>query len=137
MFAICPEGGLNNFSRNIRTATKTPSTALLPTAPTFQAMSWPAAFSNKNIWRPDWPSYQWQALKKQLFLKKTFIRRFITFYNYLSVLNSTMALYKPVTAAGMYFITFTCYRWLSLIPLVDGYDLFINGLMFSLPKPIQ
>jgi hypothetical protein len=29
-------------------------------------MSRPAAFSNKNIWRPDSPSYQWQALKKSL-----------------------------------------------------------------------
>ncbi len=34
-----------------------------------------------------------------------------------------MAIHKPVTAPGIYFITFTCYRWLSLIEFVDGYDI--------------
>lgn len=34
-----------------------------------------------------------------------------------------MAIHKPVINPGIYFITFTCYQWLSLINIVDGYDL--------------
>lgn len=34
-----------------------------------------------------------------------------------------MAIRRPVTEPGIYFITFTCHRWLSLIDLVNGYDL--------------
>jgi REP element-mobilizing transposase RayT len=34
-----------------------------------------------------------------------------------------MALHKKVTEPGLYFITFTCYRWLPLIEITDAYDL--------------
>jgi REP element-mobilizing transposase RayT len=34
-----------------------------------------------------------------------------------------MALHKKITCPGLYFITFTCYRWLPLIEIVNGYDL--------------
>ena len=33
-----------------------------------------------------------------------------------------MAVYTPVTKAGIYFITFTCYRWLPLLELTGSYD---------------
>lgn len=33
-----------------------------------------------------------------------------------------MAVRTPVTKPGLYFITFTCYRWLSLIGITDSYD---------------
>ena len=34
-----------------------------------------------------------------------------------------MAIHKRVIEPGIYFITFTCHRWLSLIELTRGYDL--------------
>lgn len=34
-----------------------------------------------------------------------------------------MPIHTPVTTTGIYFITFTCHRWLSLIEIVNGYDL--------------
>ena len=34
-----------------------------------------------------------------------------------------MAVHRPVTTPGIYFITFTCHEWLPLIDLVNGYDL--------------
>lgn len=34
-----------------------------------------------------------------------------------------MALHRPTDQPGIYFITFTCNRWLSLIELTKGYDL--------------
>ncbi|MDP4262871.1 MAG: hypothetical protein Q8941_10095 [Bacteroidota bacterium] len=37
-----------------------------------------------------------------------------------------MAIHKTVTTPGIYFITFTCHQWLSLIDLVNGYDLVYN-----------
>lgn len=33
-----------------------------------------------------------------------------------------MAVYTPATMPGLYFTTFTCYRWLSLIELTQSYD---------------
>jgi len=33
-----------------------------------------------------------------------------------------MAIHTPVTSPGIYFITFTCYRWLSLIEISQTYD---------------
>jgi len=37
---------------------------------------------------------------------------------------AVMSIHTPVTATGIYFITFTCHQWLQLIELVKGYDLF-------------
>jgi REP element-mobilizing transposase RayT len=37
-----------------------------------------------------------------------------------------MALHKPVVVPGIYFITFSCYRWLPFIEMVNGYDLVYN-----------
>jgi REP element-mobilizing transposase RayT len=37
-----------------------------------------------------------------------------------------MAIHKPVSNAGIYFITFTCYSWLPLIQLTQGYDMVYN-----------
>jgi REP element-mobilizing transposase RayT len=37
-----------------------------------------------------------------------------------------MAIRKPVNTRGIYFITFTCHQWLSLIDMVHGYDLVYN-----------
>ena len=34
-----------------------------------------------------------------------------------------MALHRRITAAGIYFITFTSYKWVPLIEQVKGYDL--------------
>jgi len=34
-----------------------------------------------------------------------------------------MAIHKPVTKTGIYFITFTCHKWLPLIDLTNAYDL--------------
>lgn len=34
-----------------------------------------------------------------------------------------MAVHKLITKPGIYFITFTCHEWLSLIDLTKGYDL--------------
>src|SRR5262245_1542492 len=34
-----------------------------------------------------------------------------------------MAMHRLIAKRGIYFITFTCYRWLNLIDLVNGYDL--------------
>lgn len=36
---------------------------------------------------------------------------------------SGMSIHTPVTTSDIYFITFTCHRWLSLIEIVKGYDL--------------
>ena len=33
-----------------------------------------------------------------------------------------MAVYTPATERGIYFITFTCYRWLPLLQLTNSYD---------------
>jgi REP element-mobilizing transposase RayT len=33
-----------------------------------------------------------------------------------------MAVYTPATKKGIYFITFTCYRWLHLLELTNSYD---------------
>ena len=33
-----------------------------------------------------------------------------------------MAIHTPVTSPGIYFITFTCYKWLSLIECTGTYD---------------
>jgi len=45
-----------------------------------------------------------------------------------------MAVHKPVTSPGIYFITFTCYQWLSLIEMVNGYDLVYKWFDFSISK---
>src|SRR5258707_13964622 len=37
-----------------------------------------------------------------------------------------MSIHTPVTLPGIYFITFTCHRWLNLIEKVNGYDLVYN-----------
>jgi REP element-mobilizing transposase RayT len=37
-----------------------------------------------------------------------------------------MPVHKPVTEAGIYFLTFTCHEWLPLIQLTNGYDLVYN-----------
>jgi REP element-mobilizing transposase RayT len=33
-----------------------------------------------------------------------------------------MAVHRPVATAGIYFITFTCYRWMHLLAKTNGYD---------------
>jgi REP element-mobilizing transposase RayT len=45
-----------------------------------------------------------------------------------------MAIHKPVTQPGIYFITFTCYKWLPLIDMVNGYDLVYNWFDILLAK---
>ena len=37
-----------------------------------------------------------------------------------------MSIHTPVILSGIYFITFTCHRWLNLIEKVNGYDLVYN-----------
>jgi len=37
-----------------------------------------------------------------------------------------MSIHTPVTKTGIYFITFTCYQWLHLIELTNGYNLVYN-----------
>jgi len=37
-----------------------------------------------------------------------------------------MAIHRVVTQAGIYFITFTCHQWFSLIEQTKGYDLVYN-----------
>lgn len=37
-----------------------------------------------------------------------------------------MAVHKPVQARGIYFITFTCHRWLQLIEKTNSYDQVYN-----------
>lgn len=37
-----------------------------------------------------------------------------------------MTVHKPVTEPGIYFITFTCHQWLSLIETTKAYDLVYN-----------
>lgn len=37
-----------------------------------------------------------------------------------------MAIHRPVTEPGIYYITFTCYKWLPLIEMTLGYDLVYN-----------
>ena len=37
-----------------------------------------------------------------------------------------MPVHTPVTTRGIYFITFTCFRWQPLIQLTSGYDLVYN-----------
>jgi REP element-mobilizing transposase RayT len=45
-------------------------------------------------------------------------------------LSLEMALHKLISQSGIYFITFTCYKWISLIELVGGYDLFYKWFDF-------
>ncbi len=45
-----------------------------------------------------------------------------------------MAIHKPVTQSGIYFITFTCFNWLSLIDMTKGYDLVYNWFDVLLAK---
>jgi REP element-mobilizing transposase RayT len=45
-----------------------------------------------------------------------------------------MAIHKPVTQPGIYFITFTCYKWLPLIDMVNGYDLVYHWFDVLLAK---
>jgi len=33
-----------------------------------------------------------------------------------------MSVHKPVNTSGIYFVTFTCYKWLHLIELTQAYD---------------
>jgi len=37
-----------------------------------------------------------------------------------------MSVHKPITQKGIYFITFTCYKWLSLIDKTNSYDAIYN-----------
>jgi REP element-mobilizing transposase RayT len=37
-----------------------------------------------------------------------------------------MSIHTPVKQRGVYFITFTCFNWLPLIELTNGYDLVYN-----------
>jgi REP element-mobilizing transposase RayT len=37
-----------------------------------------------------------------------------------------MSIHTPVTKAGIYFLTFTCHKWLPLIEQTKGYDLIYN-----------
>ena len=37
-----------------------------------------------------------------------------------------MSVHKPVTEKGIYFITFTCHKWLSLIDKTNSYDAIYN-----------
>lgn len=37
-----------------------------------------------------------------------------------------MSIHKPVTNKGIYFVTFTCYKWLSLIEKTNSYDAIYN-----------
>ena len=37
-----------------------------------------------------------------------------------------MSIHTPVTKTGIYFITFTCYQWLHLIELTNGYNIVYN-----------
>ena len=37
-----------------------------------------------------------------------------------------MSIHTPIVLPGIYFITFTCHRWLNLIEKVNGYDLVYN-----------
>jgi REP element-mobilizing transposase RayT len=37
-----------------------------------------------------------------------------------------MSVHTPVKQKGVYFITFTCFNWLPLIELTEGYDLLYN-----------
>src|SRR2546423_9648633 len=37
-----------------------------------------------------------------------------------------MAVHRLITQPGIFYITFTCYRWLPLIELTNAYDLFYN-----------
>jgi REP element-mobilizing transposase RayT len=39
-----------------------------------------------------------------------------------------MAVHKPVARAGIYFITFTCYKWLHLIGKTNAYDIVYHFL---------
>ena len=37
-----------------------------------------------------------------------------------------MAVHKHITNPGIYYITFTCYKWLHLIEITQAYDLVYN-----------
>jgi REP element-mobilizing transposase RayT len=37
-----------------------------------------------------------------------------------------MSVHTPVKQRGVYFVTFTCFNWLPLIELTNGYDLIYN-----------
>jgi REP element-mobilizing transposase RayT len=37
--------------------------------------------------------------------------------------SSLMAIHKVINQPGVYFITFTCYKWLNLIGILNSYDL--------------
>jgi len=37
-----------------------------------------------------------------------------------------MAVHKVITSPGIYYITFTCYKWLHLIEITQAYDLVYN-----------
>jgi REP element-mobilizing transposase RayT len=37
-----------------------------------------------------------------------------------------MAIHRPITEPGIYYITFTCHQWLPLIEMTNGYDLVYN-----------
>lgn len=45
-----------------------------------------------------------------------------------------MTVHTPVEKPGIYFITFTCYRWLHLIGKTGAYEAVYN--FFSIPLPL-
>jgi REP element-mobilizing transposase RayT len=58
--------------------------------------------------------------------KCRFFERVFTWLVYGMILFCNMSTHTPVTKSGMYFITFTCYQWLPLIELTNGYNFVYN-----------
>jgi len=56
----------------------------------------------------------------------TIIRSLLACKHPLLLLSFHMAVHTPVERAGIYFVTFTCYRWLYLIEKTDAYDAVYN-----------